>query len=90
MIELLLIFMSGFASDVFWTLYIHAAANGKRLLAALYSCLIGGASYGFIMSVNMGILFFLVWILGLGCGTYFAKPIETFIFDKWKKKNTEI
>ena len=86
MIEIILIFLSGFISDVFWTLFIHAAASEKRLLSAIYSSLIGLVSYGFFVSASSGGLYFLIWVLGLRCGTYFAKPIETFIFKIWPKK----
>lgn len=81
-----LIFLGGFCADVLWTLYIHAAAKEKRLLSSFYSAVIGVTSYAFLSAYKEGIFYYIIWICGLFFGTYFAKPIESFIFSKIFKK----
>lgn len=91
-IEIIIAFLSGILTDIIWALYIYyVSRDGKRnrKLAAAFSIGTGICTLivMYIALTNFWITSF--WLLGLGIGTYYAKPIEIFIvqkFLKWSEK----
>lgn len=82
----LLIFLSGFIIDIFWTLYIKSVSENKKLSAAIYSTLQGLCQTFFIFSFVNDFYYAIPWLTGLFSGTYCSFYVNDFINNFLKNK----
>ena len=69
-------FLSGFAIDVVWALYIKKVAESKRIQASLASVGTGICGVMVIETVVHNVYFAVFYWIGLFCGTYFYLSME--------------
>src|SRR5574343_354485 len=73
--DYVLVFLSGFFTDLFYALYINYLEKNRKLAAANTSILIGLCSVIFVLEIQKSNVYIVLWLTGLWLGTYVSQLI---------------